>query len=190
MTRRLLPQLILSTSLFFATQVAFAAPQVEFVTTEGKIVLELNAEKAPKSAENFMRYAKEGFYNGTVFHRVIPNFMIQGGGFDTQLEQKTTRAPIPNEAANGLQNQRGTIAMARTNDPHSATAQFFINHKNNVMLDYPSRDGWGYAVFGKVTQGMEVVDKIAAAATGNIKGMQNVPFKNIVIQSVNIISEK
>lgn len=172
------------------SQWAIAAPQVEFVTTEGRIVLELNTEKAPKSVENFMRYAKDGFYNGTVFHRVIPNFMIQGGGFDTQLEQKTTRAPIQNEAANGLQNQRGTIAMARTNQPHSATAQFFINHKNNAALDYPGHDGWGYTVFGKVVQGMEVVDKIAAASTGNIKGMQNVPFKNIVIQTTTILSEK
>ncbi|MEY4593420.1 MAG: hypothetical protein RIR18_2315 [Pseudomonadota bacterium] len=173
-----------------AACLAISAPQVELITSEGRIVLELNAEKAPKSVENFLRYAKDGFYNGTIFHRVIPNFMIQGGGFDTQLEQKPTRAPIQNEAANGLLNLRGTIAMARTGNPHSATAQFFINHKNNTMLDYPGHDGWGYAVFGKVVQGMEVVDKIAASSTGNIKGMQNVPFKNIVIQSTTILSEK
>lgn len=186
----MLRQFILGLCLCSAGLVATAAPQVEFVTSEGRIVLELNAEKAPKSVDNFMRYAKDGFYNGTVFHRVIPNFMIQGGGFDTQLEQKSTRPPVQNEASNGLQNARGTIAMARTNQPHSATAQFFINHKNNNALDYPGHDGWGYAVFGKVIQGMDVVDKIAAAPTGNIKGMQNVPFKNVIIQTTNILSEK
>jgi cyclophilin family peptidyl-prolyl cis-trans isomerase len=182
--------LFLGFALALFQTLVFAAPQVEMVTSEGKIVIELNADKAPKSVENFLRYARENFYAGTVFHRVIPGFMIQGGGFDAKLDQKQTKAPVQNEAANGLQNQRGTIAMARTNDPHSATAQFFINHKNNAGLDYPGQDGWGYTVFGKVTQGMDVVDKIAQAPTGNIRGMQNVPFKNIVIQSVTIISEK
>lgn len=178
-----------SLALFAATAV-FAAPQVALQTSEGRIVLELDAKKAPKSTENFLQYARDGHYNGTVFHRVIRNFMIQGGGFDTKLEQKPTRAPIVNEAANGLRNERGTIAMARTGNPHSATSQFFINHRNNPNLDYPSFDGWGYAAFGKVTEGMDVVDRIAGVATGTIKGMENVPFKNVVIESVTILSEK
>lgn len=181
---------LMAIGLALSSASLFAAPQVELVTSEGKIMLELNAEKAPKTVANFLRYAKEGFYNGTVFHRTIRGFMVQGGGFDTQLKQKETHAPIQNEATNGLTNLRGTIAMARTGDPHSATAQFFINHRDNAALDYPSRDGWGYAVFGKVTAGMDVVDKIAQAPTGYIKGMQDVPFRNIVIQSVNVISEK
>lgn len=177
-------------SLLCASLVVQAAPQVELQTTEGRIVLELNAEKAPKSVANFLQYVREGFYKGTVFHRVIPNFMIQGGGFNAQLEQKQTREPIQNEAANGLRNERGTIAMARTGYPHSATAQFFINHQENRFLDNPGQDGWGYAVFGKVVQGMDVVDKIASVPTGNIKGMQNVPFKNVMIQSATILSDK
>lgn len=185
-----LSQTLLALGLTLSSAAVLSAPQVELVTSEGKIVLELNADKAPKTVANFLRYAKEGFYNGTVFHRTIRGFMVQGGGFDTQLKQKETHSPIQNEAANGLTNLRGTIAMARTGDPHSATAQFFINHRDNAALDYPSRDGWGYAVFGKVTVGMDVVDKIAQAPTGYIKGMQDVPFRNIVIQSVNILSEK
>jgi cyclophilin family peptidyl-prolyl cis-trans isomerase len=170
---------------------AWAAPTVELSTSLGKIVIELNAEKAPKSTANFLKYARDGFYQGTVFHRVIPGFMIQGGGFDEKMSQKTTRPPIENEAANGLSNQRGTIAMARTNDPHSATAQFFINHVDNRNLDNPSFDGWGYAVFGKVTQGMDVVDKIAKVPTRSSgMGLQNVPQTPVVIQGVKIISEK
>ena len=168
----------------------WAAPTVEMTTSLGKITLELNAEKAPKSVANFMQYAKDGFYNGTVFHRVIPGFMIQGGGFDAKMSQKSTRSPIENEAKNGLKNQRGTIAMARTSNPHSATAQFFINHVDNNNLDYPSFDGWGYAVFGKVTAGMDVVDKIAQVPTGNSGMHQNVPQTPVVIESVKIISEK
>lgn len=184
-------QVLLSATLFFCcVDFALAIPQIEIVTSEGKIVVELNADKAPKSVENFMAYTREGFYNNTVFHRVIRNFMIQGGGFDTKLKLKPTHAPIQNEAANGLRNTRGTIAMARTNNPHSATAQFFINHRDNPFLDYPAQDGWGYTVFGKVSQGMDVVDKIALASTATIDGMENVPFKSIVIQSINIISEK
>lgn len=189
-TKTYIAQTLIVLGIALSSVVAQAAPQVELVTSEGKIVLELNADKAPKTVANFLRYAKEGFYNGTVFHRTIRGFMVQGGGFDTQLKQKETHAPVQNEAANGLTNLRGTIAMARTGDPHSATAQFFINHRDNAALDYPSRDGWGYAVFGKVTAGMDVVDKIAQAPTGYIKGMQDVPFRNIVIQSVNILSEK
>ena len=169
---------------------AWAGPKVEMQTSLGRIVIELDDAKAPGSTKNFLAYVQDGFYNGTVFHRVIPNFMIQGGGFTADLTQKPTKAPIQNEAKNGLKNARGTIAMARTQDPHSATAQFFINHIDNVMLDYPSRDGWGYAVFGKVTEGMDVVDKIAQVRAGNRGMHQNVPVEPVVIQSVKVISEK
>jgi len=169
---------------------AWAAPTVEMQTTQGKIVLELYPEKAPESVDNFLKYARDGFYNGTVFHRVIPGFMIQGGGFDEKMAQKPTRAPVRNEANNGLKNARGTIAMARTSQPHSATAQFFINHADNRNLDYPSFDGWGYAVFGKVTQGLDVVDKIAQVPTATAGMHQNVPQTPVIIQSVKIISEK
>ena len=169
---------------------AWAGPKVEMQTSLGRIVIELDDAKAPGSTKNFLAYVQDGFYNGTVFHRVIPGFMIQGGGFTADMTQKPTKAPIQNEARNGLKNARGTIAMARTQDPHSATAQFFINHIDNVMLDYPSRDGWGYAVFGKVTEGMDVVDKIAQVRAGNRGMHQNVPVEPVVIQSVKVISEK
>jgi len=169
---------------------AWAVPTVELETNLGKIVVELNAEKAPKSTTNFLQYAKSGFYKGTIFHRVIPGFMIQGGGFDAKLNQKAPRPAIENESKNGLKNLRGTLAMARTNDPHSATAQFFINHVDNANLDYPSFDGWGYAVFGKVVQGIDVVDKIAQVPTANAGPHQNVPQTPVVIQNVKIISEK
>ncbi len=169
---------------------ALAVPTVEIETNLGKITVELNKEKAPISVENFLRYTKEGFYKGTIFHRVIPGFMIQGGGFDEKMVQKPTHEAIKNEANNGLKNQRGTIAMARKPDPHSATAQFFINHAENTFLDYPSRDGWGYAVFGKVTKGMEIVDKIASTPTGFAGGMPDVPQTMITIQAVKVISEK
>lgn len=172
------------------TTAACAVPTVELQTSLGNIVVELNAEKAPKSAANFLQYAKSGFYNGTVFHRVIPGFMIQGGGFDSKMSQKATLAPIENEARNGLKNLRGTLAMARTNDPNSATAQFFINHADNANLDYPSFDGWGYAVFGKVMRGLDVVDKIAQVRTTNVGPYQNVPQTPVIIQNVKIISEK
>ena len=147
-------------------------------------------DKAPKSVENFLQYAKDDFYNGTVFHRVIPGFMIQGGGFTSDMKQKETRAPIQNEAKSGLKNQTGTLAMARTGDPHSATAQFFINLKDNSFLDYPSRDGWGYAVFGKVTQGFDIVQKIAMVPTGNAGPHQNVPNTPVVIESVKLLPAK
>ncbi|MBI4741921.1 MAG: peptidyl-prolyl cis-trans isomerase [Betaproteobacteria bacterium] len=169
---------------------ALAAPGVELQTSMGKIVIELDSEKAPKTVQNFLQYAKDGFYNGTIFHRVIDGFMIQGGGFTKDMEQKPTGKPVENEAKNGLKNERGSIAMARTQDPHSATAQFFINHKDNAMLDYPSRDGWGYAVFGKVTQGMDVVDKIAKVPAGNRSMHQNVPLEPVIIQSVKLTSDK
>jgi len=161
--------------------------QVEMKTSLGTIKLSLDPDKAPKTVDNFVQYVRDGFYDGTVFHRVIEGFMIQGGGFTPDMQKKETRAPIENEAANGLKNQRGTIAMARTSDPHSATAQFFINHKDNAFLDYPSRDGWGYAVFGKVTDGMEVVDAIASQPTGISQGMRDVPKQTVVIESARII---
>ena len=159
-------------------------------TTLGKITLELDAAKAPKSVENFLQYARSGQYDGTIFHRVIDGFMIQGGGFTKEMNEKPTKAPIANEAKNGLKNLRGSIAMARRADPHSATAQFFINHRDNPNLDYPAHDGWGYAVFGKVTEGMDVVDKIAKVKTGNRGMHQNVPVEPVVIESVKILSEK
>ncbi|MEF8699003.1 MAG: peptidylprolyl isomerase [Candidatus Accumulibacter sp. UW26] len=167
-----------------------AAPSIDMQTSMGRIVIELDAEKAPKTVQNFVQYVNEGFYNGTVFHRVIPGFMIQGGGFTVELEQKPAPRKVQNEARNGLKNARGTIAMARTSDPHSASAQFFINHRDNAALDYPAADGWGYAVFGKVTQGLDVVDKIARVATGNRAMHQNVPLEPVIIQSVKIIPEK
>lgn len=177
-------------ALSLSTAAAWAAPTLELQTSMGKIVVELEAQKAPKSTANFLQYAKDGFYTGTIFHRVIPGFMIQGGGFDQKMTQKPPRAPIENEARNGLRNQRGTLAMARTMDPHSATAQFFINHRDNPPLDYPSRDGWGYAVFGKVIEGMDVVDQIAKVPTGNAGMHSDVPRTPIVIENVKIISEK
>ncbi len=170
---------------------AFAAnPQLEVKTSLGTISIELYEDKAPKSVENFLQYAKDDFYNGTVFHRVIPGFMIQGGGFTPDMKQKDARAPIQNEARNGLKNQTGTLAMARTGDPHSATAQFFINLKDNSFLDYPSRDGWGYAVFGKVTQGFDIVQKIAMVPTGNAGPHQNVPNTPVIIEFVKLLPAK
>jgi peptidyl-prolyl cis-trans isomerase A (cyclophilin A) len=167
-----------------------ADPTVEMKTNYGAITIELYPEKAPKTVANFLQYVKDGQYNGTIFHRVIDGFMIQGGGFDLGMKEKATRAPIENEAKNGLKNQIGTLAMARKPDPHSATAQFFINLVNNDPLDYPSRDGWGYCVFGKVTQGMDVVNKISKVSTGSAMGQQDVPTKPILIESVKLIETK
>ena len=167
-----------------------ANPMVELRTSQGDMVVELFADKAPKSAENFVRYVKDGHYDGTVFHRVIDGFMVQGGGFDAAMNQKPTRAPVENEARNGLRNEPGTLAMARTQDPHSATAQFFINLVPNTFLDYPSRDGWGYAVFGKVVKGMDVVDKIAKVPVKNVGFHQNVPVDPVVIQSARVLEAK
>jgi len=167
-----------------------ANPQVEIQTSEGRIVVELYQDKAPKTVDNFLQYTKDGFYNGTIFHRVIDGFMIQGGGFTPDLVQKATRAPVENEAKNGLKNDIGTIAMARRNDPHSATAQFFINLVDNRNLDYPSFDGWGYTVFGKVREGIDVVKKIGQVRTGIKGGMQDVPATPVVIQSVKLLPEK
>jgi peptidyl-prolyl cis-trans isomerase B (cyclophilin B) len=159
-------------------------------TTYGDITIELNAEKAPETAANFAQYVKDGFYNGTIFHRVIPNFMVQGGGFDEKMSQKPTRDTIKNEADNGLSNETGAIAMARTSDPHSASAQFFINVADNHFLDKArSQDGWGYAVFGKVTEGMDVVNKIKGVATGSAGGHQDVPREAVLIESADLIEE-
>jgi len=159
-------------------------PTVALETSHGRILLELYSDKAPKSVENFLQYVRSGFFDGTIFHRVIPDFMIQGGGFTSDMGQKPTRTPIQNEADNGVANARGTIAMARTNDPHSATAQFFINLKDNGFLNHSGKNpqGWGYAAFGKVTEGMDVVDKIARVSTTR-KGMhENVPAEPVVIE--------
>ena len=169
-----------------------ANPVVEMKTNQGTITIELYADKAPQTVANYLQYVKDGFFAGTVFHRVIPDFMIQGGGFTPDMKQKDTRANIQNEANNGLKNLTGTLAMARTSDPHSASAQFFINLKDNAFLDFkaPSGNGWGYAVFGKVTQGMDVVGKIAKVPTGNAGFHQNVPTTPVVIESVKLLSEK
>jgi peptidyl-prolyl cis-trans isomerase B (cyclophilin B) len=158
-------------------------------TNHGAIVIELDAQKAPKTAANFIAYAKAGFYDGTIFHRVISGFMIQGGGFGPGMKQKPTQAPIENEAVNGLRNNRGTLAMARTNDPHSATAQFFINLVDNDFLNFtaPTPRGWGYCVFGRVTEGMDVVDKIKGVATGSRGGHQDVPENDVVIERVEVV---
>lgn len=155
-------------------------------TTFGPIKLELDAERAPKSVANFLAYARDGFYDGTIFHRVIDNFMIQGGGFDTDMKQKSAGEPIENEADNGLTNDFGTVAMARTMDPHSATAQFFINVKDNDFLNHSGKNmqGWGYAVFGKITEGEEVLNKIRAVATTSKNGHQDVPAEPVIIESV------
>ena len=188
-------QTLLSLSaLAFASVLALPAqaadkPEVKLSTSLGDIVVELEPQKAPKTVENFLQYVNDKFYNGTVFHRVINGFMIQGGGFTADMQQKPTRAPIPLEASNGLKNDTYTIAMARTGDPNSATAQFFINVKNNDSLNAPSPDGYGYTVFGKVIKGMDVVDKIKAVATGNRGPHQNVPSTPVVIQSATVIKK-
>ncbi|MFT0173731.1 MULTISPECIES: peptidylprolyl isomerase [Paraburkholderia] len=162
---------------------------VELHTNHGVIKLELNAEKAPKTVANFLNYVKNGHYDGTVFHRVIDGFMIQGGGFEAGMKQKPTEAPIENEANNGLKNERGSIAMARTNDPHSASAQFFINVADNDFLNHssPTPQGWGYAVFGKVVEGLEVVDKIKKVKTGSKGFHQDVPVDDVVIEKAVVV---
>ena len=162
---------------------------VKMDTNQGTIMLELDADNAPNTVANFLTYAEEGFFDGTIFHRVISNFMIQGGGFTEDMNQKTTHDPIKNEANNGLKNDNGTIAMARTGDPHSATAQFFINVKDNDFLNFSSEtpQGWGYAVFGKVTDGMDVVEKIKGTATTTKGPYQDVPVEAIIIEKVTIV---
>lgn len=163
------------------------APKVKLSTSMGDIVVQLDPAKAPKTVENFLTYVKDKHYDGTIFHRVIDGFMIQGGGFTADMTQKPMRPPIPLEAANGLKNDKYTIAMARTNVPDSATAQFFINVKDNAMLNAPQPDGHGYAVFGKVVSGTEVVDKIKAVATGNKGPFQNVPTTPVTITSATLV---
>ncbi|MDT4290641.1 peptidylprolyl isomerase [Methylomonas sp. MO1] len=183
--------LFLFSTLSFATEnkMSNTHSKVKLTTSLGDVVIQLEDEKAPVSAANFLAYVKQGFYSGTIFHRVIPGFMAQGGGFDSSFKQKETNAPIKNEADNGLKNKRGTLAMARTNDPHSATAQFFINYKDNSFLDHtsPSPSGWGYAVFGEVVEGMDVVDAMAKQATGNRGPHQDVPKTDIVIDKAEVI---
>jgi peptidyl-prolyl cis-trans isomerase A (cyclophilin A) len=180
--------LIIALSILGVFGGAMAAnPSVEVRTSQGVIVLELFEEQAPESVRNFLEYAKSGFYDGTIFHRVIDGFMIQGGGFDAQMRQKPTREQIRNEAKNGVKNTRGTIAMARTSDPHSASSQLFINLVDNHALDYPSRDGWGYAVFGEVSDGMDVVQAIGRTRTQNMGPFQNVPAQAVVIESVRVL---
>tara|TARA_R110000868_G_scaffold119526_7_gene317379 strand:- start:3940 stop:4494 length:555 start_codon:yes stop_codon:yes gene_type:complete len=166
--------------LFAGSLLAAENPKVLLTTSLGEIEIELNAEKAPISTANFLSYVDSGYYAGTQFHRVIPGFMVQGGGFDADMQQKDTQAPIKNEADNGLHNVRGTLAMARTQVRDSATSQFFINHKDNAFLDHGSRD-FGYAVFGQVTRGMDVIDKIAQVPTANRGGNQNVPREPVLI---------
>lgn len=166
-------------------------PYVELETTMGNIVIELNQEKAPNTVANFLEYVKSGHYDGTIFHRVIDGFMIQGGGMDANMKEKSTNAPIQNEADNGLKNEVGTIAMARTSDPHSATAQFFINVKDNSFLNFSGKNpqGWGYAVFGKVIEGMDIVNKIKGVPTGKYGFHGDVPTTPVVITHAKVIEK-
>lgn len=166
-------------------------PYVELETTMGNIVIELNQEKAPNTVANFLEYVKSGHYDGTIFHRVIDGFMIQGGGMDANMKEKSTNAPIQNEADNGLKNEVGTIAMARTSDPHSATAQFFINVKDNSFLNFSGKNpqGWGYTVFGKVIEGMDIVNKIKGVPTGNYGFHADVPTTPVVITHAKVIEK-
>jgi peptidyl-prolyl cis-trans isomerase A (cyclophilin A) len=182
-SRRGALMLAASLALAGAVHAQQPGPRVKLATSAGDILVELDQAKAPQTVENFLQYVKDRHYDGTVFHRVIDGFMIQGGGFTADMQQKPTRAPIPLEAGNGLKNDRYTIAMARTGNPNSATSQFFINVKNNDSLNAPNPDGYGYTVFGRVVAGTEVVDKIRAVQTGNKGGMQNVPLEPIIIKS-------
>jgi len=189
----LLSVLLLATALFALDgRAADTAPRVVLHTSAGEIELELFPDKAPVTVENFLGYARSGFYDGTIFHRVISHFMIQGGGFTPDMQKKATGEPITNEADNGLSNKRGTIAMARTNHPHSATAQFFINVQDNIALDFTSEAdprGWGYAVFGQVTRGMEVVDEIRFVPTARKGPYGDVPVEPVVIERAEVLGE-
>lgn len=186
LTRRAAALLALVACIALPAQ-AQSTSRVKFQTSQGDFVVELQADKAPKTVENFLRYVADKHYEGTVFHRVIDGFMVQGGGFTPAMVQKPTRAPIPLEANNGLKNDVGTIAMARSGNPNSATSQFFINVANNASLNAPQPDGHGYAVFGKVVSGMDVIDTIRQSPTGNLGGFQNVPTTPISINSVNLV---
>lgn len=183
--------MILTSTFSFAQEKTMTdtAPKIKFETTLGDFIIELDAEKAPISSANFVYYVESGFYDGTIFHRIIPDFMAQGGGFSTNFEQKSVQAPIQNEANNGLKNDRGTLSMARTNDPHSATAQFFINFSDNGSLNHRKETpaGWGYAVFGKVIEGMDVIDAMAGVVTGNRGVHQNVPQTDIVVNKSAVV---
>lgn len=187
--RHLAPLFIASFSLAAQAEGGSVQPKVKLSTNHGDIVIALNADKAPETVKNFIQYVESGFYDGTIFHRVIENFMIQGGGFDESFKQKKTQAPIQNEADNGLSNKRGSIAMARTGDPHSATAQFFINTKDNDFLNYRGKtmQDWGYAVFGEVIEGMDVVDAIRQVSTTMRGPHQDVPAENVVIEKASVI---
>ncbi len=187
--RHLAPLFLASFSLAANADGGSAQPKVKLITNHGDIVIALNADKAPNTVANFIQYVEDGFYNGTIFHRVIENFMIQGGGFNEDFQQKTTQKPIKNEANNGLTNKRGSIAMARTGDPHSATAQFFINTVDNSFLNFRAEttSDWGYAVFGEVVEGMDVVDKIRKVDTTLRGPHQDVPAENVVIEKAEII---
>ena len=186
LTRRAATVLALAACIVLPAQ-SQSASRVKFQTSQGDFVVELQADKAPKTVENFLRYVADKHYDGTIFHRVIDGFMVQGGGFTPAMVQKPTRAPIPLEANNGLKNDVGTIAMARSGNPNSATSQFFINVANNASLNAPQPDGFGYAVFGKVISGMDVIDKIRQIPTGNHGGFQNVPTTPISINSVTTV---
>lgn len=183
---------LLLASIGVATAHSGDKVMVEMHTSKGLITLELDAEKAPVTVANFIEYVKSGHFDGTIFHRVIPGFVIQGGGLESGMKEKPTQAPIENEADNGLKNVTGSICMARTNDPHSATSQFFINLKDNQFLDHTEKSpqGWGYAVFGQVTDGMDVVEAIAAVQTGNAGGHQDVPVEDIVVEKVTITDQE
>jgi len=187
--KTLIMTLVLAVALPGALWAQGDNPRVKLETSMGDIVIELDAQKAPNTAKNFLDYVKSGHYDGTVFHRVIPNFMIQGGGMNAEMKEKNTKAPIRNEADNGLKNDKYTIAMARTGDPHSATAQFFINVSNNEFLNHTekSAQGWGYAVFGKVVSGQEVVDSIAKVKTAIKRPHENVPIKPVVINKAVVM---
>ena len=184
-------KLLLSATFMLSTISAVAAPSVEFRTNQGNFTIELFPEKAPKTVANFLQYVKDGFYENTIFHRVINHFMIQGGGFERDLSEKSTRAAITNEAGNGLLNQTGTVAMARTADPDSATAQFFVNLIDNQFLDYvgPDPDQIGYCVFGKVTSGIEVIQKIGLTQTNTVGRYSDVPVKPVIIKSAKLLGE-
>jgi peptidyl-prolyl cis-trans isomerase A (cyclophilin A) len=192
---RPLPLLTKLTALLFgltfgSAVLAAEAPQVSLKTSMGEIVLELDQEKAPKSVANFLQYVKTGFYKGTIFHRVIDGFMIQGGGVTPDMKSKQPGKPVVNEAKNGLKNERFSIAMARTNNPNSATSQFFINVVDNPNLDYPGKDGFGYTVFGRVIAGHDVVDKIKGVVVDDVRGFQNVPVVPVVIQNASLLKKR
>ena len=185
---KILYALLFGFCLSLSTAWAVDTETVMVQTSMGDITLDLDKAKAPKTVANFLRYVDQGFYNGTVFHRVIKHFMIQGGGLTPDMQKKPTNPPVQNEAKNGLKNIRGSIAMARTQAPHSATAQFFINHRDNKNLDYPSFDGWGYAVFGQVSKGLDIVDQIANQLTSTQAGRQNVPVQPIIITAIKRVA--